>query len=395
MLSGLVKAVTQFYGYAFPVDFTLFTFGLLIIFLFLKIIIKKSEVWLTHEAIFSIFGLLLFYQWMLTSLFYTSSSSHSFYKLISFGTNLAALSPFLISSFSIKRFLRYYCIGVLSITAWFMPILFRYMIKIQVSESILGLYLSLSIVLGILSCILVTSRENIFFNKAIDYSIVVAGLFCIFLLGGRGPLIFVVLCLIVYFMKKFLFFDIKMSKIVTYSLFMFFGIFVTCKLYWESITVLTARSLLRIASLIGVVNELKTTSYGRVEHIKNSFEHIFSSAKNCFLGTGIGSWRFEIYGVDGRGYPHNIFLEIWFELGLIGLVIFLMLLIPFVKNLRLRYKYVSFYVPVYLLLNMLKSSGLEDLRVFFCFAYFFLLSDNMIEPTSIRIVERKGAFESH
>jgi len=380
------------------VDFTLFTFGLLIIFLFLKIIIKKSEVWLTHEAIFSIFGLLLFYQWMLFSLFYTSSSSHSFYKLIHFGTNLAALSPFLISSFSIKRFLRYYCIGVLSITAWFIPILFKYMIRVQEYDSILGFYLSLSVVLGILCCILVTSKENIFFHKAFDHSIVVVGLFSMLLLGGRGPLIFVALCLVVYFMKKmkkFLFFGIKMSKIVSYSVFLFFGIFVTCKLYWESITVLTARSLRRIASLIEVVNELETISFGRVEHIKNSLEHIFSSTQNCFLGTGIGSWRFEIYGVDGRGYPHNIFLEIWFELGLIGLVILLIIMIPFIKNLRLNYKYVSFYVPMYLLLNMLKSTGLEDLRVFFCFAYFFLLSDNMKGPTSSSIVERKGAYFSY
>jgi O-antigen ligase len=44
------------------------------------------------------------------------------------------------------------------------------------------------------------------------------------------------------------------------------------------------------------------------------------------LGTGIGSWSTFYYGNDQRNYPHNLFLEIAFEEGLIGLAAFLTLL---------------------------------------------------------------------
>jgi O-antigen ligase len=43
-------------------------------------------------------------------------------------------------------------------------------------------------------------------------------------------------------------------------------------------------------------------------------------------GTGIGSWSTFYFGDDQRNYPHNLFLEIAFEEGLIGLAAFLALL---------------------------------------------------------------------
>jgi O-antigen ligase len=44
------------------------------------------------------------------------------------------------------------------------------------------------------------------------------------------------------------------------------------------------------------------------------------------LGTGIGSWSTFYFGNDQRNYPHNLFLEIAFEEGLVGLAAFLALL---------------------------------------------------------------------
>jgi O-antigen ligase len=45
------------------------------------------------------------------------------------------------------------------------------------------------------------------------------------------------------------------------------------------------------------------------------------------LGTGIGSWSTFYFGNDQRNYPHNLFLEIAFEEGLVGLTAFLVLLL--------------------------------------------------------------------
>jgi O-antigen ligase len=44
------------------------------------------------------------------------------------------------------------------------------------------------------------------------------------------------------------------------------------------------------------------------------------------IGTGIGSWSTFYFGNDQRNYPHNLFLEIAFEQGLVGLAAFLTLL---------------------------------------------------------------------
>jgi O-antigen ligase len=43
--------------------------------------------------------------------------------------------------------------------------------------------------------------------------------------------------------------------------------------------------------------------------------------RNPFLGSGVGSWAMlNGYG-DVREYPHNIWLDVWFELGLIGVAL--------------------------------------------------------------------------
>lgn len=46
---------------------------------------------------------------------------------------------------------------------------------------------------------------------------------------------------------------------------------------------------------------------------------------NIFLGYGLGSFGILIHNDDSISYPHNIFLEILFENGLIGIILFLVL----------------------------------------------------------------------
>jgi O-antigen ligase len=46
---------------------------------------------------------------------------------------------------------------------------------------------------------------------------------------------------------------------------------------------------------------------------------------HMLFGTGIGSWAKFYYGSDLRNYPHNLFLEIAFEAGLVGLASLLIL----------------------------------------------------------------------
>ncbi len=56
-------------------------------------------------------------------------------------------------------------------------------------------------------------------------------------------------------------------------------------------------------------------------------------SQNPFFGSGIGSFPIAVGLGDKRMYPHNIFLEIAAELGVVGLVIFAFFLLYGVKRL--------------------------------------------------------------
>ena len=103
----------------------------------------------------------------------------------------------------------------------------------------------------------------------------------------------------------------------------------------------------------------------RLEYFIFSKEKIFKNSKSVLLGYGLGSFSNEFNNEDKRLYPHNIILEVFFELGLIGLLIMLGLVIT---NIKIFKKYLSNFAllaVIVLFLNAMKSSSIVDLRVFF------------------------------
>jgi len=66
-----------------------------------------------------------------------------------------------------------------------------------------------------------------------------------------------------------------------------------------------------------------SSQFARLQYYKQAF-HIWS--ENPVFGSGIGSFPITMGWGDIRGYPHNIILEILSELGLVGLLIFGLLL---------------------------------------------------------------------
>lgn len=92
------------------------------------------------------------------------------------------------------------------------------------------------------------------------------------------------------------------------------------------------------------------------------------------VGRGIGSWPVLTGRGDIRAYPHNIFLEIFFELGLVGLLLFVALLlyvwrlIPPVRVLR-REPWMMLAVAQLLsaFLNANISGDMNDNKLFWAF----------------------------
>jgi O-antigen ligase len=92
---------------------------------------------------------------------------------------------------------------------------------------------------------------------------------------------------------------------------------------------------------------------------------------HLLLGTGVGSWSSFYFGNDLRNYPHNLFLEIAFEEGLLGLGAFFIFLLAvgaaIFRMLReSRWHYLALGLLVlYCVLVSLFSGDLDDNRVMF------------------------------
>lgn len=69
-------------------------------------------------------------------------------------------------------------------------------------------------------------------------------------------------------------------------------------------------------------------------HRVNFFNLIKESNFNYLLGEGTGSYGIYFKGIDEVAYPHNIFLEVFFENGLIGVTLLILLIVYFIINYR-------------------------------------------------------------
>lgn len=102
----------------------------------------------------------------------------------------------------------------------------------------------------------------------------------------------------------------------------------------------------------------------RLDAMSFAITEAFSDFTTFAFGNGIGSFGLLYMGNDGRAYPHNIFLEILFEVGLIGLIlllsIFLVVFYSGIKGNKLLF--VLFF---YCFINAMKSSSFTDLWVLF------------------------------
>ena len=83
------------------------------------------------------------------------------------------------------------------------------------------------------------------------------------------------------------------------------------------------------------------------------------------LGVGFGGFGMFHRDVDERCYPHNIILEIWAELGLVGIVIFGGTCLFAARQIRSNKTYTL--LLVFTLLQLMKSSSFVDSKYLFIF----------------------------
>lgn len=392
LFSGIIKTAFIFYGLKSPVDITLLSGVLLLVYLVYEIYINGIKTKFNKDYIISLLILSIFFAWICVSLFYSVSEGYMYRKVLLFVTNIIAfIFPLFVKNFNLPKFLKYFAVSLIVAFLWFFYIYFILIGKLTESDlyiKITGLSLTLAAYGGLILLVLISTKERIF--KKNTYNIGIGLLFFVFLLlsGARGPIFFLIISLFLFLGKKVVNLKIPLNVnknkllktlFITMPLLIIF-IFTGIYKFYDKISLLLERSFYRISLIINGIGE--NTNMGESVHVRINqmgfaIKSIFNNLQSFFIGYGFGSFGIMYSGEDGRLYPHNILLEIWFELGFIGLLIFcVFLFFIFFGKIKQRL-FVTGFVMLYIFLNMLKSNSIVDIRVFFAFFALFILKNNI------------------
>lgn len=395
LLSGFIKSFLLFFEIDLFLDFTLLTS----IFLMLSFVLSKKRInfSINNNQWLAVLALLIFYIWLISTNSYSLSKSYSTEKTLLFSLNiLAFVLPLFIKDFSFTKFIRFGLIILFFFTSLYLILYFNYMNDIYVVDSFLmlkGEYLYNALMLGMFSFFLINTKKAIFRSKQIDSLIFVICLVFMVLLGARGPLFSLVIITILMFLfncfkypnYKFLNLKKKFKSVnILYLLLLSLISFSVVMYFSNEILNLLNRSMFRMNLILGNISEdaskMGSSVDTRVEQIGLAFQVIFSNMNNFFFGTGIGSFGILELNEDIRAYPHNIFLEIWVELGFFGLLLFFIFLYFILRNMQRRV-FLTGFILLYVFMNLMKSNSIVDIRFFFIIFALYISKDNFY-PTS-------------
>ncbi len=385
LLSGLFKSALLYYGIFFPIDFTLFIFLLLIISFFYNLYKNNFIFNSSLNVVYAIVFWLFFYLWISFTLIYTPSKQYSYTKVFKFLTNIVFIFLLLKSDFNIQRFLRIVFVLIFLFALIYFPVRFRYLIGNYpranefLRSFVIRSTINFSIICGVLLMIFITSTYDISNNRKIhSIGLFFLGLFVI-LIGSRGAILFLLITFLCYILlsRKFkLYFRINIRVLTAVVI----TVGLTVLLFRRQIDTLIDFTIDRFQIIIQGYLRAEG-DYGhsintRFELMRRAFEVIFSSLENFFFGTGIGSFGLLFSNQDIKLYPHNFILEIWCELGFVGIIIFSIFLIIIFYKINLSKTGINIFPMIFLFLNMFKSLGLEDLRIFYIFSALYLIQSN-------------------
>ena len=383
LLSGMFKNLLfSIYGNNIKIPLTIIFGILLILMIYIKDIYKLKRL---KEEYKSFIFLLLFFVWSLFSISYSSSENYVWYKLLGLGTNfLAFFGVLIMKEISLKRFTIYF-----SYFTYFFSLIFFVINPNSISKNFIfheyfneiyiqGWYLVLGqfLIVNMLLIFSFSEKKKIIYNLLISLNII-----C--LLGGRFP---IVLALLVFFIisiylikKKYL--NKKLLMQFFKSLTIIILINSVLNLSSKTYRSLLLRSVYRFEVLSSSFNDLnflndqenyqeslnqENNSFNkRLEYLLFSKTKIFENKSSLILGYGLGSFSNEYDQTDRRLYPHNIIVEMVFELGLIGLLLALAFLISNSSSYKGFFTNLALLAALTLLINSMKSSSIVDLRLLF------------------------------
>lgn len=188
-------------------------------------------------------------------------------------------------------------------------------------EALSGTYLSLGRVVG--SGLVILAAWAMYIERCNWMRLLLAGLALCYLalllvMGGRAPLIATVLAGLVLLIGM----RPRLGRTPRQLLVQLFIVIAVCMIAVGVYQAVAGRPIYELPSAITRMSALLEDgiqSNRRFYHYSQTLHYVDN---NPWLGQGIGSWPVVVGYGDVRAFPHNILLEIWFELGLPGLMLF-------------------------------------------------------------------------
>lgn len=395
LLSGIIKFfILSFAGGLIPIDFTLLCAILLLgiyAAAFFKDFYNRSKFHIIGPTRSLIIAVLALYLWMFFTLLYTHSPSYCYTKLFMFLTILLALGfPLVYRGFKPGRFITLYSyIGTGLVFAYsaLLPNFFAGYMAMAGDEDkeFVVKYLDIGHLAGIMILILAFACPRM--KPVIKAILIGINLWAVLISAARGPIVFLLLVILLRLGASFINFLRGKGKLELKYLFYMaagFGVFGAGVYYaMDRYADLIERTFRRLTQ---VMDTASSSVSQRISMLSFTLEKIFDNAWNFLLGLGIGSFGILFDGVDERNYPHNVILELWFEVGIVGVILFVVILLIYLKKLWSNFSFLLIYL--YLLLNIMKSSSLVDSRIMFGTLSVLVLYD-------ILLVKRKNNTENH
>lgn len=369
LLSGFVKFFFLFVGTGLMIiDFTLLCALLLLgiyAFHFLSNV-SKNRFHILDQSRSAVFIMMAFYLWMILTLAYTRSPGYCYIKIIMFLTDVVALCfPFVYRGFKAERFFRYLVwmgSGLIFVYTALLPNLYATYQRTSANREFVVKYLDIGYLAGIIILVLAFASPKM--NRVLKILLIGFNASALMVTAARGPIVFLGIVLLVKFgvtavtfLRKSWKFDFKnIMVMVTGIALLGVGVSYLADKYAP----LIERSIHRLLLLF---DPYSASLAKRFSQIGFSLDSIFKDVWHFLFGTGIGSFGFIYDGIDERNYPHNVVLEIGFETGIIGVILFAALLLLLFTKIRRNFNLALIFV--YLMLNSLKSYSLVDSRIMF------------------------------
>lgn len=304
-------------------------------------VIVKSRTYLVY--------MLLLFFWAIFTTSYTMSESYYVNKLLSLFAVIFGFSYVLAvrRKLLVERVVMWHHVYVLFLVMMYLPIILQegslnsIIFNVESSTGLSDYLSSVNYICISLIAIYYSKNVYIFLLTFLGVAPV------LFYLGGRGDLLFLILILLPSLLKELRVLIPLLGS--AFFLNMAFENFLLFKRI-ESIFTGTDQSLMNRLYLFDRALEIV------------QFRPI--------LGVGFGGFGNYVYGDDRRSYAHNLFLESWSELGIIGFFLICVLVVMGFKTLRDE-KIISALI-LFIFLGLLKSSTWVDSKYLLVFIGFVI-----------------------